>query len=105
MPVYEKMVKLLRYCANADCTECAVAGCPGPQKFLQEAADAIDKLIEERKTGEWCADYDGYSDGEPVYDMWWCSACGEYFDEWDDRPTWKYCPNCGAKMSRGDEDV
>lgn len=57
------------------------------------AADVV-----ERKTGRWCADYDGYSDGEPVYDMWWCSACGEYFDEWDDRPTWKYCPNCGAKM-------
>ena len=57
------------------------------------AADVV-----ERKTGKWCADYDGYADGEPVYDMWWCSACGEYFDEWDDRPTWKYCPNCGAKM-------
>ena len=42
--MYEKQVKLLRYCAKADCTECAVAGCPGPQKFLMEAADAIEEL-------------------------------------------------------------
>lgn len=44
--MYEKQVKLLRYCAKADCTECAVAGCPGPQRFLMEAADTIEKLIE-----------------------------------------------------------
>lgn len=42
--MYDKQVKLLRYCAKADCTECAVAGCPGPQKFLMEAADAIEEL-------------------------------------------------------------
>ena len=57
------------------------------------AADVV-----ERKAGTWCADYDGYSDGEPVYDMWWCSECGTYFDEWDDKPTWNFCPNCGADM-------
>ena len=42
--MYDKQVTLFRYCAEADCTECAVAGCPGPQKFLQEAADVIEKL-------------------------------------------------------------
>lgn len=47
--MYEKKVKLFRYCAEADCTECAVAGCPGPQKFLKEAADAIEKLWNEVK--------------------------------------------------------
>lgn len=45
--MYEKQVKLLRYCAEADCTECAVAGCPGPRKFLEEAADVIEKLTAE----------------------------------------------------------
>ena len=50
------------------------------------------------KEGEWIGEGDGYADGEMVYDMWSCSECGEYFDEWDDRPTWNYCPNCGAKM-------
>lgn len=40
----EEQVKLFRYCAEADCTECAVAGCPGPQKLLKEAAEAIEEL-------------------------------------------------------------
>lgn len=44
--MYEEQIKLFRYCAEADCTECAVAGCPGPQKFLKQAVDVIEKLIE-----------------------------------------------------------
>ena len=80
------------------------------EDVVYQAADAIEELAKnspklDRGFGEWQADYDGYSNGQPIYDMWWCSACGEYFDEWDDRPTWKYCPNCVAKMSGGDEDV
>lgn len=61
-------------------------------------------MPKEHKTGNWLADFDGYADEEPVYDMWWCSECGEYFDEWDDKPTWKFCPNCGAQMNCGNDD-
>lgn len=49
--------------------------------------------------GHWDADADGYADGEPVYDHWFCSECG-----WDDngfleeKPNYKYCPRCGSKM-------
>lgn len=50
------------------------------------------------KRGEWVGDYDGYADGMPVYDMWSCSVCGKRFDEWDERPSWNFCPNCGADM-------
>ncbi len=103
--MYDDLIKQLRYCADATtCRHCPWRSECCLHDAQRKAADAIEELSKERKTGEWCADYDGYSDGEPVYDMWWCSACGEYFDEWDDRPTWKYCPNCGAKMSEGDED-
>lgn len=56
----------------------------------------------ERKKGEWWSEGVGYADGEPVYDMWSCSVCGKYFDEWEDEPDWKFCPNCGAEMSRGE---
>lgn len=77
-----------------------------PLKLLHDAADALEAAekriaeLEKRlsKEGEWIGEGDGYADGEMVYDMWSCSECGEYFDEWDDRPTWNYCPNCGAKM-------
>jgi len=48
--------------------------------------------------GDWQGEADGYADGELVYDMWSCSACGAYFEEWDERPPWNFCPNCGADM-------
>jgi len=59
---------------------------------------------EVRGVGRWVGEYDGSYDGEPVWDMWSCSNCGEYFDEWDDKPTWAYCPSCGAKMEVTSDD-
>ena len=53
--------------------------------------------------GHWHGEGDGYADGELVCDMWQCSCCGEWFDEWDDKPTWNFCPNCGADMRTGAE--
>ena len=41
-------------------------------------------------------EFDGYADGNPVYYEWKCSECGCVFEE--EEPTYKYCPNCGAKM-------
>ena len=41
--------------------------------------------------------------GEPVVDIWSCSECDEVFDEWDEKPTWKYCPECGARMEGATE--
>ena len=51
----------------------------------------------------WYGEADGYADGVLVYDMWYCGACGHYFEEWEDEPTWNYCPICGARM-RGEND-
>lgn len=48
--------------------------------------------------GEWYGEADGYADGELVYDMWYCPFCGKRFEEWDEKPNWNYCPNCGADM-------
>lgn len=37
---------------------------------------------------------------------WRCSYCGEElpddYDDPDDSPTFRFCPNCGAKMDGGD---
>lgn len=57
------------------------------------AADVV-----ERKRGEWYGEADGYADGELVYDIWACSCCGKYFHEWEEKPDWNFCPNCGAMM-------
>lgn len=56
------------------------------------------------KRGTWVGEADGYADGELVYDMWSCSNCGTYFEEWEYEPTWNFCPNCGADM-RGESDA
>lgn len=48
--------------------------------------------------GRWDGTADGYADGELVYDMWSCSVCGFDADGADEKPAWKFCPNCGAKM-------
>lgn len=51
----------------------------------------------ERIKGRWVGtDYDGFADGNPVYDEWKCSECGCVVE--DEEPTWNYCPNCGADM-------
>lgn len=84
-------------------TVCRHSKKPDIADLARRAWQAIEELAKnspklDRGFGEWQADYDGYSDGQPVCDMWWCSECGTYFDEWDDKPTWNFCPNCGADM-------
>lgn len=104
--MYEDLAKQLRFCSSAaTCEGCpyGFGGCE--EKLMKDAAKAIEELAKnssklDRGFGEWQADYDGYSDGQPVCDMWWCSECGTYFDEWDDKPTWNFCPNCGAYMRK-----
>lgn len=53
-----------------------------------------------RPTAYWRGEYDGYSDGNPVYDVWHCSSCEYWIDDGTDDPALlpKYCPNCGARM-------
>lgn len=51
----------------------------------------------------WYGESDGYADGNPVYDIWSCPLCGKYFDEWEEKPTWNFCPNCGADMREDEE--
>ena len=52
--------------------------------------------------GHYVGEYDGYADGNPVYDMWYCSECGCCFEDWDEKPTYNFCPNCGADMRGGE---
>ena len=55
--------------------------------------------------GEWLGEGDGYADGFLVLDTWSCSVCGKYFPEWEEKPDWNYCPNCGADMQEADSLV
>lgn len=48
-----------------------------------------------RETGAWIA-VDHFADGKPVYREWKCSKCGCVVE--DEKPTWNFCPMCGADM-------
>ena len=68
-----------------------------PCKKVLEAIDAQPTVEPQRMKGRWVGtDYDGFADGNPVYDEWKCSECGCVVE--DEEPTWNYCPNCGAEM-------
>ena len=83
-----------------------VGACLMNQNCPMFIAAKIDQMIDCEPTadvapvvhGSWDGTADGYADGELVYDMWSCSVCGFDADGADEKPTWKYCPNCGAKM-------
>ena len=60
--------------------------------------DAVNKQIPLKPQLE----ADGYSDGELVYDTWICPKCGEYYEI--DYHDYKYCPECGQRIDRGDID-
>ena len=70
--------------------------------YAETAQNALDALpaadVRPVVRGEWYGSGDGYADGHLVIDEWECPCCGKYFDEWDERPTWNFCPNCGADM-------
>ena len=82
-------------CANGNITWAERDDC---KKRLEELPPAdVAPVVHGKYVGE----YDGYADGNPVCDMWYCSVCGCCFEDWDEKPTYNFCPNCGAKMDGG----
>ena len=81
------------------CQVCDYNKCKGRNHFSKwcEEITALREIPPaEPKKGHWIGISDGYADGYPVYVEWECSCCGVI--EEDEKPTWNYCPNCGAKM-------
>ncbi len=69
---------------------------------IEEQLEKLPSAQPKRIKGRWIGtDYDGFADGNHVYDEWKCSICGYVVE--DEEPTWNFCPNCGADM-RGDEN-
>ena len=76
-------------------------GYEAAHRHIQEVIAHMPSAQPGRKKGHYIGEADGYADGELVYDIWSCSECGCYFEDWDEQPTYNFCPNCGADM-RGD---
>lgn len=63
-----------------------------------ETIKALAPVMPKPKIGRWIpTEYDGYADGNPVYDRWECSECG-WEHTGDEESLTAFCPNCGAKM-------
>ena len=59
---------------------------------------SVEALKEQRPKGHWIpTSYDGYADGNPVWDEWECSECGYEHHGEDDTLTC-FCPDCGVDM-------
>lgn len=72
----------------------------GEEKLREIVKEAVERFkaeyeITDRPQGEWIGEADGYSDGELVYDTWYCSNCDYVVDD-KEPPTWSFCPNCGS---------
>ncbi len=66
----------------------------------QPTVDAVEVVH-----GRWIPlEYDGYADGNPVWNLWECSECQEEHSGDEDTLT-PYCPNCGAKMDGGNDNA
>lgn len=79
----------LDVCKTAETCDGHVPGC---KHFMDKDEQP------ELKHGRWIPlEYDGYADGNPVWDLWECSECQEEHSGDEDTLT-PYCPNCGARM-------
>lgn len=47
--------------------------------------------------------YVGKDDGSSAYTEWICSECGCQYENWPEKPTYNFCPCCGADMRETNE--
>ena len=65
---------------------------------ITDAIENLPSVTLQQRAGRWIpTGYDGYADGNPVYDWWECSECG-WEHTGDEESLTAFCPNCGAKM-------
>lgn len=90
-----------RYCENhyEDCPE--INGIYDKLAEYEDTGLTPEEVMElaERDTAkEPMYEGDGYSDGEIVYDTWFCPNCEEEYEvDYDD---YDFCPNCGQRILR-----
>lgn len=79
---------------EAPCRACGIGD------VLDDLEDYPAADVVERKTGKWIFSYDH---GGPNH-AYFCSKCKRTIHT-ADLGDWSFCPNCGAKMIGGDDDV
>lgn len=81
-----------------------VASCATVYGYEHGFADGVEEGKKQSiNHGHWVGvGYNGYADGNPVYDIYECSVCGEEHYGEEDTLT-PFCPYCGAMMDEEGE--
>ena len=110
-----ELIKVLRYCGNFEDRDGCDEECPYfndkdcPKRIMCDAAaalEAADKRIAELekqipKEGKWIEHRTwGFSYASPLITNYHCSIC----DHEESHNKYHYCPNCGAKMTKGKQE-
>ena len=88
------------------------------KKAIKEMPEGIIADVAPVRHGRW-EWFENWSPGTPEYPTecedcgWMCGKCktaledvvSGYWDDPNDEPTLRYCPNCGAKMDGGDNSA
>ena len=104
--MYEELIKNLRihfgFCIGYPhyCDSCTESESVCDVSLAGQSADAIEVLSEERKPGKWIFSYDHGGPNRAYF----CSECKITIHA-ANLDAWSFCPNCGAKMIGGDDDV
>lgn len=109
---YALLAKAFRHCeAKKPCGDCPMYGnCPDIE-CRKNSADAIEELLAKvPKQGEWLPHQNAQFIEVDV-----CSVCGigtrkmyhctDGIQTWDEKPFFRYCPWCGAKLSEPPKGV
>ena len=100
----EREALIKQFCERCN-EEMSESSCEPSECFAREVIIGVPAVgVAPVRHGYWVGTGDGYADGELVYDMWACSECGFDADGADEKPDWKYCPSCGAKMDGGNDN-
>ena len=95
MPKYIDKVKLIQKINQEYWNRLAWISKEGAERIIIELeTEDVAPVVHASWVGAY---YDGYADGYPVYEEYECSNC-RYSIETDEKPTYAYCPCCGAKM-------
>jgi len=101
---------------DADAFIAKLENVPMVQEAISKAMDTMPTIEDrkdrlwydpERKKGRWDIEHLNSDDGRRSYRFYRCTSCGSVSAPalFVDKKWLRYCPNCGAEMMKGEENV
>ena len=72
----------------------------GDQRYdgIQFTLDDVAEMLNGQET-RYVGIVRGVESGYTLYDYWMCYACGIVFQDYEERPTYNFCPECGRRFA------